>query len=403
MPRLRRVRGARQKNTADHIGSADADAPTRVARRHIQRHIQKRQTEIVDLAHVELGSAQKTAERLGTLIGRIEFQPPREIQPFDRAAGIDHLRIAEGRGLGRRAEGNRRASELQPVGAGIQRHLAAQHGSQHHAHLRCAAGRPENFDGRWQRATGRLCEGLGQFEFECGKAAVDAQRTLARRFRRHSEHTVPIRRTVDWNTRRQRERRMNGIPAQRAVEHQQRTRHRRIARRPRLHLKRSAQYFAVHIGMRHLCSVDIRIAVQIGGRQCPASGVERHAVQMRMHEYPTMAELFERQKQVHVGLHRSFGLDAGKRVLRHRIQRSGPQIVERRGCISARCRMYLQLGRFEIDEAGIALIKGETADISLEQLDGDAFVAKFSRQCEILRPWPALPVVERNAVDMSTG
>ncbi len=82
------------------------------------------------------------------------------------------------------------------------------------------------------------------------------------------------------------------------------------------------------------------------------------------------------------------------------IQRGGTQVAERIGRIAASRRMQLHLSRLEIDEAHVALVDGDVADIPAQQLRRQTFVAKFGEDREIFRAGPAFPIIERHAVDV---
>ena len=59
IPRLP-ISAARQHMRADHVGSAYADAPYRLARVKSTRDVVKRQSEVIDLTHIESGAYAKS-------------------------------------------------------------------------------------------------------------------------------------------------------------------------------------------------------------------------------------------------------------------------------------------------------------------------------------------------------
>ena len=210
---------------------------------------------------------------------------------------------------------------------------------------------------------------------------------------------MPIGAPVHRYARRQRQGRVQRIAAQGAVERQDGAGYRTIARRARLHQKGTAQYFAAHIGTRHLRPIDLRIAGELRGGQLRARPIERHAVQVRLYQCVPAIEFFEGQKEIHIRLHRALGLDRGEGMLRQSIQRGRAQVAERVRRIAARGHVNLQFRGLEIDETRGALVHREIADAAALQQHVQSFIAKFGHQGEILRARPALLVVQRQSID----
>ena len=115
-------------------------------------------------------------------------------------------------------------------------------------------------------------------------------------------------------------------------------------------------------------------SVAVAGRP---GAIERHAVQVSVHQHAPVHEILERQEQIHLGLHRSLGLDAGKCVLRRGIERRCPQECERVRGIAARADVNLQLAGLEVGESRIGRSDRNVADARRTPC------ARSSLRCEI--------------------